>query len=64
MLIVDPIPPEGTSARAVLYTWTPATPSEAKSPKSNDRLAPLCVGIWRPFNVTKLYSGPNPRTVT
>ena len=64
MLIVEPIPPEGTSARPVLYTCTPATPSDARSAKSNERVVPLCVGIWRPLTVTRLYSGPKPRTVT
>ena len=64
ILMVEPTPPEGMSARPVLYTWTPATPSDARSPKSKDRVTPLCVGIWRPFKVTRLYSGPKPLTVT
>ena len=58
------MPPVGTDASAVLYTSTPETLSEAMSPKSKDRPRPLCVGICRPFNVTKLKSAPKPRTVT
>ena len=61
ILTVAPIPPLGISERAVLYTSTPLTLSVAMSPKSNER--PPVVGIWRLLRVTKLNSGPKPRTV-
>src|SRR5690606_22656429 len=54
-LIDEPIPPDATDARPVLYTSTPAMPSDARLAKSNERdeggLAPspsVEVGIWRP----------------
>ena len=69
MLMVAPMPPVGMSARPLLNTSTLEMPSEARLAKSNDRprpvpLTPPAVGIWRPFSVTRLKSGPKPRTVT
>ena len=63
-LIVEPIPPVGTSARPVLKTSTADTPSAARLLKSKSRLRPLVVGICRPFSSTRLNCGPKPRTVT
>ena len=67
--IVAPIPPEATFALPVLNTETPDTLSEAISRKLKLRETPAScnaeeLGIWRPFKVTKLKSGPKPRTVT
>ena len=69
MLIVEPMPPLGTSARPVLYTSIPETPSAERFSKSKDRDAfgvfgPILAGMERPFKVTRLNSGPKPRTVT
>src|SRR5882724_7188626 len=70
MLIVEPIPPLGTSARPVLYTVMPEIPSAEIFSKSKDRVADadmfgvMLPGIERPFSVTRLKSGPKPRTVT
>ena len=64
ILMVEPTPPVAAAALPVLCTITAEIPSEARSPKSNERLVPLCVGICRPLSVTRLYSGPKPRTVT
>src|SRR3546814_20632823 len=69
ILIDEPMPPDAIAARPLLYTSTPATPSDARLAKSNERdagaLAPSPrteVGIWRPLTVTRLNSGPKPRT--
>ena len=67
ILIVDPSPPDGKTAFADLYTSTAATPCDEISPKLNDLPPPYCggtVGIVLPFKVTRLNSGPKPRTVT
>src|SRR3546814_7167607 len=65
------MPPDAIAARPRLYTSAPATPPDARLAKSNERdagaLAPSPrneVGIWRPLTVTRLNSGPKPRTVT
>src|SRR5690625_6740928 len=55
IFMVAPMPPEGTSAREVLYTSTACTPSEARFEKSAERdpdaqVAPMVApGIWRPL---------------
>src|SRR3984957_1366363 len=78
MLMVEPMPPLATSARPVLYTWIPEMPSAERFSKSKERVAvaaptaPLPAtpstarfpGMERPFKVTRLNSGPKPRTVT
>ena len=65
--MVDPIPPVGKTAFADLYTSTAETPCDDTAPKSKD-LPPVhtpgTVGIDLPFKVTRLNSGPNPRTDT
>ena len=59
---VAPIPPVGIAALPVLYTSTAAIPCGEISAKSKD--LPPTVGMLLPFKVTRLYSGPKPRTVT
>ena len=59
------MPPEGRDKFPALKTSTEEMPGDAISPKLNERPPPYwpgAVGIWRPFKVTKLNSGPNPRT--
>ena len=65
--MVAPIPPVGRTALADLYTSTAETPCEEISPKSKDLPPPYIpgtVGICLPFKVTRLNSGPRPRTAT
>ena len=67
ILIVEPIPPDGNDELVDLYNSTAATPTDAMSPKLNDLPPPQypgTVGICLPFRVTKLNSGPKPRTAT
>ena len=77
MLIEAPMPPVAMSARPVLYTSTALMASAARFAKLKEReLPPIppvmgspppkasADGIWRPFRVTMLNCGPNPRAVT
>src|SRR3546814_20363920 len=71
ILIDEPMPPDAIADRLLLYTSTPATPSDARLAKSNERDAGALppphrntVGIWRPLTVTRLNTGPKPPTVT
>ena len=70
MLMVAPMPPVGVLARLVLNTSMPEIDSDARLAKSNARelealdSSMLAPGICRPFNSTRLKSGPTPRTVT
>src|SRR5580704_3912332 len=76
MLMVEPMPPLATSARPVLYTVIPEMPSAEIFSKSKARVAAgpvnpssprfgvVLPGMERPFRVTRLNSGPKPRTVT
>ena len=44
MLMVDPIPPDGSELFEDLYSSTADTPGEAISPKLNDLPPPHCPG--------------------